>query len=77
MSDRTVILKGPFTDSELAEICALARRIEHRRSGETFSMHVNLYDGEVPELKEFADRINPLRPGYERVTITRERDSSS
>lgn len=65
MTDRSVVLKGPFTDDDLREIVETMQRIEGRRPDETFNVLLDAEDDEI--VNGFMERINPLRGGYARV----------
>lgn len=69
MSDRTIIVTGPFTDEELAELIATLKRIEQRRPDETFRLIVDdsSTDARAVDALERLRAINPLSPGYQRI----------
>lgn len=69
---RTVIIRGPLTDDELALIVGVMQRIEAARPGETFEVYIDSSDTET-QIEKFVEMITPLRPGYERVVRYRER----
>ena len=66
---RLIVIRGPFTDSEIAEIIAVVSAIEARRPDETFELAMDA-DGSADDVQELLDMVNPLRPGYERVVKT-------
>jgi hypothetical protein len=70
MTERKILITGPLTDDELGEIIQVVQRIEERRPRETFSVSIDSPDT-LAAAQEFFERINPRRPGYSRVTITR------
>lgn len=72
MTGRTVMVRGPLTDDELAQIVEVMQRIEAARPRETFEVLIDDPDTEG-EIEELAEKINPRRPGYERIVRYRDR----
>lgn len=62
----TIVIRGPFTDAEVAALVALVGRIEHKRPDETFEVFIDAPE-EQGTVDEIIDKINPPRPGYTRT----------
>lgn len=66
MSD-LIILRGPFTEGEIGQLVAVLQQIEARRPDETFEIFLDASDTDGDDVQALLERVNPLRPGYERV----------
>lgn len=66
-----VVLNGPFTEEDLADIVAAMQRIEQRRPEETFhtALHMPDDDRSPAEIQAMIGRIKPLPEGYERTEL--------
>jgi len=62
----TILLRGPFTDNDIAKIVAVMSGIEATRPDEVFEVHVDDPESHTA-MEEFLEKISPLRAGYERV----------
>jgi hypothetical protein len=76
VTERVVVLKGPFTDGELREIVEAVQRIEERRPDETFNIAVDVSDADA-DAAELLSLINPRRADYARIVkfFPRKRES--
>ena len=60
------MIRGPFTDLELASLVTVLQGIEAARPEEIFEIHVDDEESHT-SLKDFLEKVSPLRAGYERV----------
>jgi len=69
---RTVTVRGPFTEAEMALIVDVVSDIESARPTETFEVFID-----APSMQgdpeKIVEELNPLRPGYERIVRYRPR----
>ena len=68
----TVLVRGPFTGSEMERIVSLLSDIEAARPDETFEIYIDDPQADA-EIEALLQKANPLRPGYERVVRYRDR----
>jgi hypothetical protein len=67
----TLMLSGPFTDHDITRIIQLVHDIESTQPTERFDVVMD--DPETGErMKRILEEVN-VRPGYERITITKSR----
>lgn len=65
---KLIVLRGPFTDADTRRIVVTMQQIESARPTETFDISIDSSDDPQPDdVTALFDRINPPRPGYERV----------
>jgi hypothetical protein len=72
MTDRTVMIKGPFTDDEIRAIVAVIQRIELDRPDDIFGIVIDSPQTDM-DIDEFMATI-PINPGYERITRLTSRE---
>lgn len=71
MTSRSLMVRGPLTDENLAAILYVVRAIEALRPDETFEVYIDAPDIDT-EIEKFAEAMNPRRPGYERIVRYRD-----
>jgi hypothetical protein len=70
----TILIRGPFTEVEMAGLVTVLSGIEAARPEETFEIFIDHPDADT-EIEALVEKINPLRPGYERVVRYRDVDT--
>jgi len=73
---QTITIQGPFSDDEIARIIAVVGDIESTRPEETFEIFFNYDNIDRDGFVELLERVNPLRPGYERQILSIETTDS-
>ncbi len=65
MTDRTITLRGPFTDAEITEFWRLLQQIDNRRPGERFRMVFRMVaeDESIEAAMRALDEVAPVAEG--------------
>lgn len=66
-SKQLIVLRGPFTEDEIRQLVTAMQQIEARRPDETFELFIDASDSPDDDVQGLLDRVNPLRPGYQRM----------
>jgi hypothetical protein len=64
---RTLLIKGPFTDFELARFIRLAQQIETGHPDDNYEVVIDGLDTEAQMEQIYAKA--PPTPGYQRITV--------
>ena len=69
IAGRTLVIRGELTEEQIRQFVLLVQRFEGQNPTETYRLAIIDPQGTASsdETMKLIERVNPLRPGYERV----------